>query len=153
MTARNERMVAVLGLLVLCLLYLSDLGGYPLQDPDEGRYAEIPREMIESGDWLAPRLNYVVYFEKPPLLYWLVAISFEVFGTNEMAARVVPAVSGILVVVMTFFLGVHLVGRRGALLGAGFSRSELEAAGRPTSHRCTYFALATDSLCILFQIR
>ena len=59
----------------------------PLWEPDEGRYAEIPREMLEKGDWLTPTLNYVHYFEKPPLQYWLSAISMKLFGANALAAR------------------------------------------------------------------
>lgn len=59
----------------------------PLWEPDEGRYAEIPREMLASGDWLTPRLNGVLYFEKPPLQYWLSAASMKVFGVNAAAAR------------------------------------------------------------------
>ncbi len=123
MTAHNGRWIALLGLLVLSALYLGEIGGYALQDPDEGRYAEIPREMIESGDWVTPKLNYVVYFEKPPLFYWLVAMSFEVFGLTEGAARAVPALAGILTVVMTFFLGQHLLGTRAAVYGAGILAS------------------------------
>ena len=59
----------------------------PLWEPDEGRYAEIPREMLEKGDWLTPTLNYVHYFEKPPLQYWLSAISMKLFGHNALVAR------------------------------------------------------------------
>lgn len=59
----------------------------PLWEPDEGRYAEIPREMLASGDWLTPRLNGVLYFEKPPLQYWLSAIAMKLFGSNALAAR------------------------------------------------------------------
>ncbi|MDR2175977.1 MAG: phospholipid carrier-dependent glycosyltransferase [Synergistaceae bacterium] len=77
------------GLAVLTLFF--GLGGYGLIDPDEGRYAEIPREMLETGDFITPRLNYVEYFEKPVLHYWLTAASFAVFGRNEFAARLVPA--------------------------------------------------------------
>lgn len=119
MSARNERWVALVGLAVLAVLYLGEIGGYPLQDPDEGRYAEIPREMIESGDWVTPKLNYVVYFEKPPLFYWLVALSFQAFGMSDAAARAVPALSGILTVVVVFLLGERIIGRRAALFGAG----------------------------------
>ena len=61
----------------------------PLWEPDEGRYAEIPREMLATGDWLTPRLNGVLYFEKPPLQYWLSAISMKLFGLNGAAARLV----------------------------------------------------------------
>src|SRR6185369_16851981 len=63
------------------------LGRLPLMEPDEGRYAEIPREMIQLGDFITPHLNYVKYFEKPPLLYWMNALSFGLFGQNEFAAR------------------------------------------------------------------
>ena len=59
----------------------------PLWEPDEGRYAEIPREMLATGDWLTPRLNGVLYFEKPPLQYWLSALSMKLFGLNGAAAR------------------------------------------------------------------
>lgn len=59
----------------------------PLWEPDEARYAEIPREMLAKGDWLTPTLNQVHYFEKPPLQYWLSAISMKLFGLNALAAR------------------------------------------------------------------
>ncbi|HEY2628888.1 MAG TPA: phospholipid carrier-dependent glycosyltransferase, partial [Usitatibacter sp.] len=59
----------------------------PLANPDEGRYSEISREMVVSGDWVTPRLDGIKYFEKPPLQYWATAVSFEIFGTNEAAAR------------------------------------------------------------------
>jgi len=58
-----------------------------LWQPDEARYAEIPREMLASGDWLTPKLNYVLYFEKPPLQYWLSALSMKALGLNAAAAR------------------------------------------------------------------
>ncbi|MBI4913419.1 MAG: glycosyltransferase family 39 protein [Acidobacteria bacterium] len=59
----------------------------PLWEPDEARYAEIPREMLAAGDWLTPRLNGLLYFEKPPLQYWLSAISMKLFGVHAWAAR------------------------------------------------------------------
>src|SRR5262245_44021188 len=97
---------------------LSRLAGFALADPDEGRYAEIPREMIKLGDWINPHLAYVDYFEKPPLLYWLVGLSFHVFGASEWAARLVSAGAGIVGVVLIHALGVRLFGRRAALLAA-----------------------------------
>ena len=115
----RQRAWALFAAAVLLAMYLSRIGGFVLQDPDEGRYAEIPREMIESGDWVTPRLFYVKYFEKPPLLYWLTAISFETFGFSEWAARLVPALSGVVTVVLTFLLGVRLCGRRAAWIGCG----------------------------------
>src|SRR5581483_2308040 len=75
------------------LLFGFHLGSYGLWDPDEARYAEIAREMLARGDWLIPHLNYVPYVEKPPLLYWLTALSFRLFGLSEFAARLTPALS------------------------------------------------------------
>ncbi len=66
-----------------------------LMDPDEGRYAEIAREMLASGDFLTPQLNGLPYLEKPPLVYWLTALSFALFGATEWSARLVPALSAV----------------------------------------------------------
>ncbi len=70
----------------------------PLWEPDEGRYAEIPREMLATGDWLTPHLNGVLYFEKPPLQYWLSALSMKLFGLTGAAARLPLALaSGLMI--------------------------------------------------------
>ena len=69
------------------VLWLLGLGFRGLFNPDEGRYAEIPREMLASGDWVIPHLNGLVYIEKPPLQYWASAISEAVFGQSAWAAR------------------------------------------------------------------
>src|SRR5713226_7661556 len=75
------------GLVILAIaLFLFHLGRYGLWEPDEARYAEIAREMLARGNLLVPHLNYVPYVEKPPLLFWLTAISFKVFGLTEFAA-------------------------------------------------------------------
>lgn len=110
--------LAAIGLVVLVFVYLSRLGGFPLQDPDEGRYAEIPREMIELDDWTTPRLDHVRYFEKPPLLYWLTGVSLQAFGQDEAAARLVPALSGVATVLATWAIGRTMFGPRRALLAA-----------------------------------
>lgn len=68
----------------------------PLWEPDEARYAEIPREMLRSGDWLTPTLNQVAYFEKPPLQYWLSAASMKLFGVQPWAARLPLALASLL---------------------------------------------------------
>jgi 4-amino-4-deoxy-L-arabinose transferase-like glycosyltransferase len=67
------------------------LGSTPLANPDEGRYAEIPREMVASGDWVTPRLDGVPYFEKPPLMYWIVAACERTLGPSEWSVRLAPA--------------------------------------------------------------
>jgi 4-amino-4-deoxy-L-arabinose transferase-like glycosyltransferase len=61
-----------------------------LLEPDEGRYAEIPREMTVSGDRVTPRLDGLKYFEKPPLIYWATAATYSVFGVTEWTARFWP---------------------------------------------------------------
>jgi 4-amino-4-deoxy-L-arabinose transferase-like glycosyltransferase len=113
------RLLAWVGLGLVCVLYLGRIGGFVLQDPDEGRYAEIPREMVEVGDWTTPHLNYVKYFEKPPLLYWLIALSYETFGTSEWSARLISALAALATLVIVYRLGLALFGRRAALLAAG----------------------------------
>lgn len=75
------------------VIYVVLLGARPLVAPDETRYAEIPREMAESGDWIVPTLDGLVYFEKPPLGYWTTAASFLVFGQNRFATRLTYAIS------------------------------------------------------------
>jgi len=109
-----------LGLLFIVFgtLFFQFLGRLPLIDPDEGRYLEIPREMLERGDFVTPTLNYVKYFEKPPLHYWLNALSLSVFGENEFAARFAGALCGLLTVLVTYQLGRALLGRRTGLYGA-----------------------------------
>ncbi len=74
-------------------IYIIPLGGRPLITPDEYRYAEIPREMLESGDWVTPKLAHVRYFEKPVMGYWLNAISIALFGENAFAIRLPSAIS------------------------------------------------------------
>lgn len=97
----------------LCaLLFMFGLGSTPLANPDESRYAEIPREMLQHSDYVTPRLNEVVYFEKPPLTYWCVAGSMAVFGQNEFAARLPVALFGTLGVLSAFVLGWRLGGAR-----------------------------------------
>ncbi len=96
--------------LLAAAVYLWGLGRYGLIDPDEGRYAEIPREMIESGDFVTPRLNYVKYFEKPALHYWLTAASFVTFGQNEAAARLFPVLFGLGGCLLTFAVARRMTG-------------------------------------------
>ncbi len=88
--------MAGLAALFFLLTYLLPLGTRPLIRPDEFRYAEIPREMLASGDWITPRLNGIRYFEKPGLGYQLTALSFTVFGENAFALRLPSAIAVLL---------------------------------------------------------
>jgi hypothetical protein len=71
------------------VLWFALLAERPLFDPDEGRNAEIPREMLSGGDWVIPHLDALLYLEKPALQYWLTALTFRVLGENEFAERAV----------------------------------------------------------------
>src|SRR4051812_1190804 len=80
------------------------LGDLPLRDPDEGRNAEIAREMLATGEWLTPTYNGLVYLDKPAFFFRAVALAFSIFGENEFAARLPSALAacGILLMVYRF---------------------------------------------------
>ena len=113
-----ERTPLALTLLLGASLFLLlwQLGAYGLIDVDEGRYAEVPREMFISGDWLTPRLNYLNFFDKPPLLYWGIALAYAVFGVSEFAARLVPALAALLGIMAAYGLGRRMFGPRAGWL-------------------------------------
>ncbi len=95
----------------------------PLFNPDEGRYAEVSREMLVSGDWVIPQLDGMPYIEKPPLQYWATALSFKVFGLSEFAARLYTGLTafGTLFVVWLLARGLwneHAAWRAAAVLAS-----------------------------------
>ena len=93
----------IVGLLGICLLTLfAGLGSPAIADSDEAFYAESAREMVESGDWLTPRFNYIYRFEKPVLYYWLAASAYLVAGVGEAAARFPSALSGLGLTLLAF---------------------------------------------------
>jgi 4-amino-4-deoxy-L-arabinose transferase-like glycosyltransferase len=92
------------------VLWFALLAHRPLYEPDEGRYAEIPREMLSGGDWVIPHLNALVYLEKPPLQYWLTALVYRSFGQSEFTARLCTGLAGFLSLAAVFFLGLKLWG-------------------------------------------
>jgi 4-amino-4-deoxy-L-arabinose transferase-like glycosyltransferase len=107
-----------LGLLWALLLVLAALR--PLAVPDEGRYGEVGRWMLQSGDWLTPRLNGIPFFHKPPLLYWLQAMSLATFGVNAWALRLVPALHAGLMLAALYLAGrtvaTEQIARRAAIM-------------------------------------
>ena len=113
-----RRWVALLTLAVMTAAWFGGLGYRKLADPDEGRYAEIPREMTLSGDWVTPRLNQIKYFEKPPLQYWATAAAYKLFGFGEWTTRMWPAVTGLLGILLTWFAGRRLFGGQAGQLAA-----------------------------------
>ena len=97
-------------------VFFFNLWKYGFWEPDEARYAEIAREMVQGGSYLVPHLNYVIYVEKPPLLYWLTSLSFGIFGIDEFAARFFVALFGVLGVAVTAWFAARCFGRRHAIL-------------------------------------
>ena len=114
----NLRLIAAAS--VFTILWFALLAGRALYDPDEGRYAEIPREMLHDGDWVTPHLNGFVYLEKPPLQYWITAASLRVFGENEWAARLWTGIAGYLSLVSVFALARRLWDFKAALAASLF---------------------------------
>lgn len=117
--------------LAAALLWFGPLNSTHLFDPDEGRYAEIPREMVASGDWVTPRLDAIKYFEKPVLQYWATAVAFRLFGQHAWSARLWPALCGFLGLLLSWALARELYDERSALLAVIVQASAL-----------LYFALA-----------
>src|SRR5689334_12058440 len=95
-------------LLAIAILWFATLGTRRLLDPDEGRYAEISREMLVTGDWITPRLNGIKYFEKPPLQYWATAVAYEAFGQNEFTARLWLGLTSFAGVIFAWFAASRL---------------------------------------------
>ncbi|SMP65468.1 dolichol-phosphate mannosyltransferase [Neorhodopirellula lusitana] len=104
------------GLLVVAALFLMTNLNYPLIDRDETRYAEIPREMIATGNWVLPTLNFHTYYDKPPLVYWLCALSYKCFGMSEAAARFVPSLAALSTILSTLFFGSRIFNRKIGLI-------------------------------------
>lgn len=100
---------------LVAALYLGGLGAYPLANATESLYAEIAREMLRTGHLIVPRLDGVVYLQKPPLLYWLAAGSFAAFGVGTGAARLVCALAGLAAIVATGTMARRFSGRTAAL--------------------------------------
>lgn len=104
--------------LLLGSLYFFFLGSRPLFVPDEGRYAEIAREMAATGDYITPYLNGIKYFEKPPLFYWLGAIAIKLGGLNLWVIRSLNALLGILGCLLTYGITRRLYDRFSGILAA-----------------------------------
>ena len=93
---------------IIIAFYLYGLGKLPLVGPDEPRYVQVAREMLVTGDFITPTLGHHTWFEKPALLYWMIAGAFKVFGVNEWAARLGPAVCGLLTIAAMWYVGREL---------------------------------------------
>ena len=106
MQAQNKSRALFWALLIACgVLWFYALGARTLVPTDEGRYAEMAREMIATGDWITPRLDAIKYFEKPPLQVWVTALAFKAFGLGEWQARLWTGLCGLLGVGLLAYTG------------------------------------------------
>jgi 4-amino-4-deoxy-L-arabinose transferase-like glycosyltransferase len=117
---RGERVRggALLFLLIVPGALLYPCLSFLLFEPDEGRYAEIPREMLARGEWVVPYLQGEPYLDKPPLFYWLVMGSYRLFGVHDWSARLVPALAVHACIIVVYLLGRRRFGERAAFWGA-----------------------------------
>src|ERR1700737_3554028 len=114
------------GLLVFfCIIWFYMLAARTLVPTDEGRYAEIAREMVATGDWVTPRLNGIKYFEKPPLQYWITAAAYRTFGVHDWTARLWTAAAGFPNLLVTYGVGCKFFGQAAGLYAAMILGSSL----------------------------
>jgi 4-amino-4-deoxy-L-arabinose transferase-like glycosyltransferase len=129
----------------ICAIYTIGLGKSPLLDPDEPIYGQFVKEMVNSGDWLTPHYDDKLWFDKPPLFYWLASSCVKIGGLNEFTLRLPSAIFGALTVLMVFFLACHDFGKKaGALAAAVVSTTLLQIV---LTH-----AAATDALMVFFMV-
>ena len=112
----QPRTLTGVAFLLAAVLFFARLGDLPLIDPDEGRNAEVAREMAESGAWVVPTFNAIPYLDKPALYFRAVALSFGAFGRSETTARLPSALSATALVVMMFVFCRRVYGERTAAL-------------------------------------
>ncbi|MBI3802700.1 MAG: glycosyltransferase family 39 protein [Nitrospirae bacterium] len=114
----SNRNAAVGLLLVTTFLFFFKLGSIYLFDVDEAVFSEATREMVETGDWITPHYNEVNRYDKPILFYWMMALSYRLFGINEFGARFASAAMGVALVWMTYrFVSAHRGARAGWVSG------------------------------------
>ncbi len=103
-------------LFFIFLTFFFGLGHYAIANINEGLYAEIPREMIINKNFIIPTLNFVPYLEKPPLLYWLIACVYKIFGISEFSARLIPAVSAASISIMSYYFCKRVINDRAGFI-------------------------------------
>src|SRR5688572_2535791 len=110
--------IQLLILVAVACPYFVNLGVSSLWDANESFYAETPREMLESGNYLAPQFNYAPRAQKPPLAYWIVLLSYKTFGVSELAVRLPGALAALGVLLFTCAIGRLLFSPQAAILAA-----------------------------------
>lgn len=111
--------------LVSFVIFNLFIGSYNLIAPDEGRYVEIAREMIASGNYITPQLNGTTFLDKPILFYWIETIIIKIFGLHEWSVRLLPVTFGAIGCLLNYWAGLKLFSRRTGLLSAFLLMSTL----------------------------
>ncbi|MGI8555655.1 MAG: ArnT family glycosyltransferase [Pyrinomonadaceae bacterium] len=123
----HSAFIWILFALTIVVVYFFVLS-IPLLGPDEPRYAQVAREMLQRNDWITPTLGGFDWFEKPALLYWLQIVSYKLFGVSEFAARFGPALFGLGTIFSLWVLGKTIQSSEFKVQGSefGVQGSELE---------------------------
>src|SRR3990172_4392501 len=142
-------------LFVALILFLFGYGSWqlPFVGPDEPRYSQIARQMLESGYWITPHLGEAIWFEKPVLLYWLMAVSFAVLGVSEFAARLPSLLAALGSVLLIYWLVGHATNAKRAWVAAAVLATSAFFVG--FSHAATFdmfltFCLTLALCCFYF---
>jgi 4-amino-4-deoxy-L-arabinose transferase-like glycosyltransferase len=141
--------VLVLLLAVSSAAILFRLGARSLQGWDEGVYAEVSKEMLRTGDWLTPHFNAQPWFEKPPLMMWITASLFSVFGVKEFCARAASAFAGILLILATYLSGKKAFGRAVGILASAILLANFAYLWRARDGRTDVLLTLFIYLCVL----
>lgn len=111
----------ILGIIAAAaIIRLVTLGSYPLTDNTEARYAEVAREMVSTGNWIAPQLHGEKFWSKPPLSIWATAGSMKIFGMNEFAARMPHLIFSIITLWLVYHMALRRKGRDTAWVAVAF---------------------------------
>ena len=150
-----QKWAQIIVLLGFCfLLYFLNLGQWDLWNPDEPRYAQVAREMINGGDWILMHFNGKVYEDKPPLFFWFIALSSYLWqGFSSFSVRFPAALFGTLTVLLTFLLGKNLYSTRTGFFSGLILATSLEFAYLSTRANIdtTLTFFTTASLLCFFQ--
>lgn len=119
MNSNKVRLIDGIIIVLGSLLFMTGIGGVRLFDWDEINFAESAREMLVTGDWFNVQINYISFWEKPPLFIWAQALSMKLFGVNEFAARFPNAVMGVVTLLTLFHCGLKSENLRFGILWAG----------------------------------
>jgi 4-amino-4-deoxy-L-arabinose transferase-like glycosyltransferase len=142
MPARHLLLLALLG----GTLFFAGLGRFPLIEPDEGRNAEVAREMLATGEFVTPHYNGFVYLDKPAVYFWMVAASFRLAGLNEWAARLPSALMAFATMLLVWFLARRMFGDAHGL------RAGIVFAAAPLSIAFSRIVIFDMTLCFLVTL-